>query len=53
MTRSALLRAATVVAAKGGLIGDITARKQRHSPYAAMRMLHAGTPWMPATAGTC
>jgi len=30
-----------------------TARQQSQSAYAAMRMLHAGTPWMPATAGTC
>lgn len=30
-----------------------TARKQANPPPQAIRMLHNGTPWMPATAGTC
>lgn len=30
-----------------------TARKQGQPAFEAMRMLHEGTPWMPATAGTC
>jgi len=30
-----------------------TPRKQGQSAYAAMRMLHNGSPWMPAIAGTC
>lgn len=28
-----------------------TARKQGQPAFAAMRMLHDGTPWMPAIAG--
>jgi len=30
-----------------------TARKQQQSAFAAMRMLHEGTPWMPAITATC